>query len=867
MTRARPHAALCLALAALLCALPSFAPTAYAQAEAAQGDQAGAAAPFDDVDASGPCASDAAHFCKKVTAGGGALSECLTNQLADEKAGKAEGRRLSKDCKKDLRTFKVERAKSFVKDTKLFDACKKEALKFCNSSDLFPEPGSVLSCLRTHIDELGSSCTKQVHRTMEQSSDDLKLDAKLNEKCSADAESLCADVEPGEGRIQTCLRKRRASLSWDCQEELFRQEVENSGDFRLNAELRQACMADSKKFCADIKPGNARVKDCLEDNREKAEFSSECKAKFEDMMARRATDFRLDAKLTKLCASDIENVCGYEKDSLDSIAGWDGRVVECLQDYKDELSTPACQKRVHKLTVRASQDIRMDEPLWDACFDDRAQLCPDVPSGSSRILRCLQDQREKLSYECRATLFDQEVRFAESLDFHQPMKKACAAEATKWCKDVPEGHMRLIECLRSHDSDEEMSTECKKEVKRDEIRSAQDYRLNFRLNKACDADIDALCFSACSPFMGQACGGAVLRCLQTKQANVTSEACKKSIFEIEKGESDDWRRDAILKEACKADVEKFCADKEAGAGRIHRCLRDHAADLSDECKKEELTLSIVQSQDVRLMPQLRVACVDEMKQYCKDVPPGGQRVLKCLQENVKQPDFGGACLKEVDIATKRSARNYKLDFGITKQCAADIKERCTDVPSEGRAKVIKCLLGGFSEITDGCQHEVSRAIKMAMVMYHKGAPLTMECDADVADYCTTPKRASSSRPGFTALGANLKCLSKRIADEKSLSPECKNLLSISSSVPTSELVKGGAISAKALAKEVIAMERKEFKGSAAGDDSSFITLTGWVALVAITALCVVMVGLAIFLVRKYRSPQRTVYTAVKDGGV
>ena len=86
MTRARPHAALCLALAALLCALPSFAPTAYAQAEgAAQGDQAGAAAPFDDVDASGPCASDAAHFCKKVTAGGGALSECLTNQLADEK--------------------------------------------------------------------------------------------------------------------------------------------------------------------------------------------------------------------------------------------------------------------------------------------------------------------------------------------------------------------------------------------------------------------------------------------------------------------------------------------------------------------------------------------------------------------------------------------------------------------------------------------------------------------------------------------------------------------------------------------------------------------------------------------------------------
>ena len=738
----------------------------------------------------------------------------------------------------------------------------------CNTQDNgYPEPGSVLACLRTHKKDLTEACDAQVFRTMEQAADDFKLDAALNEKCSPDAEALCADVEEGEGRIQACLRKRKASLSGDCQEELFRQEVEDAGDFRLNVELRNACSADAKKFCEGIKPGNARTKDCLEDNRDKPGFSTECKAKFEEMMARRATDFRLDSKLKKMCATDVEQVCGYEKDSLDSIAGWDGRVVECLQDYKDELVTPGCKKRVHKLTVRASQDIRMDEPLWDACFDDRAQLCPDVPAGSSRILRCLQDQREKLSYECRATLFDQEVRFAESLDFKQPMKKACAAEVKKWCADIPEGHARQIQCLRDHDKDEEMSEECSKEVKRDEVRAAQDYRLNYRLNKACDADIDALCFDACSPFMGQACGGAVLRCLQTKQAEVTNDACKKSIFEIEKGESDDWRRDAILKEACAADVAKFCSDKQAGGGRIHRCLRDQAQDLSDECKKEELTLSIVQSQDVRLMPQLRVACVDEMKAYCNDVPPGGQRVLKCLEDHAKEPDFGGACLKEVDIVSKRAARNYKLDYGIAKQCSDDIAAKCADVPSEGRSKVIKCLISSFSEISEGCQHEVSRATKMAMVMYHKGAPLTMECDADAEEYCqaSTP-RASSGRAGFAALGANLKCLSKRKAEEKELSDGCTTLLSISSAVPTAELIKDGAINAKALAKEVIAMERKELRGGGA-KDSSFITLTGWVALIAIAALSVVIIGLIIFMVRKYRAPQRTVYTAVKDGGV
>ena len=132
--------------------------------------------------------------------------------------------------------------------------------------------------------------------------------------------------------------------------------------------------------------------------------------------------------------ADIEEVCGYEKDSLDSIAGYDGRVLECLQDYKDELVTPACKKRVHKLTMRAAQDIRMDRPLSDACYDDRQKLCAGVQPGDARVLRCLQDSREQLTYECRATLFDQEVRLAEDIDFQFPLKKACAAEIPRFCK-------------------------------------------------------------------------------------------------------------------------------------------------------------------------------------------------------------------------------------------------------------------------------------------------------------------------------------------------------------------------------------------------------------------------------------------------
>ena len=102
-------------------------------------------------------------------------------------------------------------------------------------------------------------------------------------------------------------------------------------------------------------------------------------------MARRATDFRLDAQLRELCAADIDAVCGYEKDSLDSVAGHDGRVVECLQDYKAELKSAACRDRVHVLTARAAADIRMDRPLADACSAAAARLCADVEPGGARV--------------------------------------------------------------------------------------------------------------------------------------------------------------------------------------------------------------------------------------------------------------------------------------------------------------------------------------------------------------------------------------------------------------------------------------------------------------------------------------------------
>lgn len=92
------------------------------------------------------------------------------------------------------------------------------------------------------------------------------------------------------------------------------------------------------------------------------------------------------------------------------------------------------------------------------------------------MIRCLQDAREDLSYECRATLFDAEVRMAEDIDFKYPMKRACTAEIGRFCGGVEHGHARVIRCLQDHVDEPDMASECKEEITRDQIRSNHDYR-------------------------------------------------------------------------------------------------------------------------------------------------------------------------------------------------------------------------------------------------------------------------------------------------------------------------------------------------------------------------------------------------------
>jgi hypothetical protein len=72
--------------------------------------------------------------------------------------------------------------------------------------------------------------------------------------CAGDIKSKCADVKPGEGRIRACVKEHLTEFSEPCQARLAK--VAATG---------KACKEDVKQSCADKNRGRGRLAACMKD--------------------------------------------------------------------------------------------------------------------------------------------------------------------------------------------------------------------------------------------------------------------------------------------------------------------------------------------------------------------------------------------------------------------------------------------------------------------------------------------------------------------------------------------------------------------------------------------------------------------------
>jgi len=77
---------------------------------------------------------------------------------------------------------------------------------------------------------------------------------------------------------------------------------------------------------------------------------------------------------------------------------------------------------------------------------------------------------------------------------------------------------------------------------------------------------------------------------------------------------------------CSEDVAAYCKEVKQGEGRIARCLKDHANDLSPACREHAAEVK-------KIVQDFAIACKDDVTKLCKGTQSGGGRILHCLKQH------------------------------------------------------------------------------------------------------------------------------------------------------------------------------------------------------------------------------------------
>ena len=139
------------------------------------------------------------------------------------------------------------------------DACTAEVNRLCPRSrgDLL-----ILSCLEANQDLIAKACPGDPDLLLAKARD-------IGAGCQEDVKKLCADVQPGGGRVAECLRNQSQLLSTSCQDAF--------NEWRLRRmEFMSVCAGDVGKWCPQVPEGAGRIIRCLKGH--DADLASDCRS-------------------------------------------------------------------------------------------------------------------------------------------------------------------------------------------------------------------------------------------------------------------------------------------------------------------------------------------------------------------------------------------------------------------------------------------------------------------------------------------------------------------------------------------------------------------------------------------------------------
>lgn len=101
-------------------------------------------------------------------------------------------------------------------------------------------------------------------------------------------------------------------------------------------------------------------------------------------------------KLDENCQTEFETYC-------QTVTPGEGRAVACLYAHNDKLSVP-CRTALYDVAGEFKNAAENVNAMIEDCQADAVQLCSKVAIGEGRVLKCLEENRAKVSEKCRKNL-------------------------------------------------------------------------------------------------------------------------------------------------------------------------------------------------------------------------------------------------------------------------------------------------------------------------------------------------------------------------------------------------------------------------------------------------------------------------------
>merc|ERR1719331_217275 len=205
----------------------------------------------------------------------------------------------------------------------------------------------------------------------------------------------------------------------------------------------------------------------------KDDVPSLCRSALEEQQIKESKNLKFKPGTALICAPDLTRLKTAGKCPKATIApgtSLGGENLQCLVDNEGDVKSAACKSKIREQNKATSEDIRARPGGAGACQGDIEILCSDITPGGGRRNRCLQDNMNNLTPECRRIQENIMEREAKDVTLSPMLQNKCFNEQKAFCaEEKDQARDQIMTCLKANQEKEGFSTTCKAEVARFKI--------------------------------------------------------------------------------------------------------------------------------------------------------------------------------------------------------------------------------------------------------------------------------------------------------------------------------------------------------------------------------------------------------------